>query len=366
MQFEGTSRIASLFLDLFGYSIVDIKNGGLVMSISTVVNEYAKGYSPYMRGLVNHLPMGQLALYFLTNDLEKVKNYSKYYEERSDIDPIKHVGVLIKSIDDCLGQRDLYEPLLDYLNQMVDEDNVGEYISYVLNTYPLGMSSGLFHTLIRLAYAVEGYEEDKGLLMEIKRALSYYVTGCRESKMFTRPIEPEKIVSEMKMLRESHELDSIVSSQPSTGKKMKALYNSQRYVNDFGFIINAYEDDKINALLDLIVPAYINSKGEGNILILHCITGLHALIVLKDYFNDFDQALDIMTTCIITHLMTLDNLTLESIEDKDIDVFDNLIAKGVESKDVHTIKLTYTTNEIYRKYNRNDLKIAADKRIKHT
>lgn len=336
------------------------------MSISAIVNEYAKGYSPYMRGLVNHLPMGQLALYFMSNNLEKVKDYSKYSDERSDIDPIKNVGVLIKSIDDCLGQRDLYGPLLDYLDKRINEENVDEYISYVLNTFSLGMSSGLFHTIIRLAYAVEGYEEDKGLLDEVKRALSYYVTGSRKAGLFTRPIEAEKIVSEMKMLKESHELNSIISTQSSTGKKMKALYNSQRYVNDLGFIISGYEDDKIKALLDLIVAAYINSSGKGDILILHCITGLHALLVLKDYFNDFDQALDIMTTCIITHLMTLDNLILEDIEEKDVDSFDNLIAKAVESRDVHTIKLTYTTNEIYRKYNRNDLKIAAYKRISHT
>lgn len=336
------------------------------MSISALVNEYAEGYSPYMRGLVNHLPMGQLALYFLTNDLERVKDYSKYYINRSDIDPIKNVGVVVKSIDECKGQRDLYEPLLSYLNRNINEENVDEYISYVLNTYPLGMSSGLFHTLIRLAYAVEGYDEDKGLLMEVNRALSYYVTGCREAGLFTRPIDPEKIVSEMRMLRESHELNSILATQPSTGKKMKALYNSQSYMNDFGFTISGSEDDKIGALLDLIVPAYINSKGAGDILILHCITGLHALMVLKDYFNDFNQALDIMTTCIITHLMTLNELILEDNEESEVNSFNEIIARGIESRDVHTIKLTYTTNEIYRSFNRKDLKIAAYKRISHT
>lgn len=336
------------------------------MSIATLVNEYAETYSPYMRGLVNHLPMGQLALYFMSNDLEKVRVYAKYYDDRFDIDPIKDVGVIVQSMDACVGKRDLYEPLLEYLDRNVTEENMEEYISYVLNTYPLGMSSGLFHTLIRLAYAVEGYAEDQGLLNEVKRALSYYVTGYREANQFTRAIAPEHIISEMQILREQSDLKAILTSQNSMVKKMKALYNSQRYVKDHGFIIQGYEEDKIQALLDLTLTAYVNSKDAGDIVILHCITGLHALMVLKEYFHDFQDALDIFTTCVITHLMTVEDLDLASFEEDAVLSFNDLIPKGMASPDVHTIKLTYTTNEIYRKYNRNDLKMAADKRISKT
>lgn len=336
------------------------------MSISTLVDEYAKDYSPYMRGLVNHLPMGQLALYFMSNDLDKVRDYSKYYDDRFNIDPIKDVTVIVKSLDDCLGRRDLYEPLLEYLNRNLSHENVEEYISYVLNTYPLGMSSGLFHTTIRLAYALEGYAEDKGYLNEVKRALAYYVTAYREAGLFTREISGNHIIQEMKMLKSSFDLENLLSTQSSTGMRMKVLYNNERYMENYGFIIGGYEEDKIKALLDLTLRGYINSKVSGDILILHCITGLHGLIVLMDYFQDFNQALDIMTTCIITHLMTLDSLDLQVFEDEDAGTFNDLISEAIGSTDVHTIKLTYTTNELYRKYNRNDLKIAAHKRIRKT
>lgn len=333
------------------------------MTISALINDYAKDYSPYMRGLVNHLPMGQLALYFMSNDLEKVRDYSAYYNGRFTIDPLNPSDKVIKSIDDCLGKRDLYGPLLDYLNENVNDDNLEEYLSYILNTYALGMSSGLFHTLIRLAYAIEGYEEDKGLLDEVKRALSYYVTAYRGAGQFTRAILAEDIISEMEGLRDSSDLNTIRAGQNSMGQKMKALYNSDIYMKDYGFIIKGQEDDKVQALLDLTLRAYINSKASGDILILHCITGLHALMVLRDYFKDFNQALDIMTTCIVSHLVTLDNLDLQPIENQVNYSFDDLIARAIESPDVHTIKLTYSANEVYRKYKRNDLKIAADKRI---
>lgn len=336
------------------------------MKISALINEYTKDYSPYMRGLVNHLPMVQLALYFMTNDLEKVEDYSKYYEDRFHIDPIKDVTTIVKSIDECVGKRDLYEPLLEYLNRYVDDENIEEYINYILNTYPFGMSSGIFHTLIRLAYAVEGYKEDSDLLDEVKRSLSYYVTGYREASLFAREIQPVNIISEMNMLKDHEALKNVINTQNSRGKKMKALYNNNTYMKDLGFIIQGYEENKIKALLDLTLLAFINSKGSGDIIILHCITGLHALIVLMDYFNDFNYALDILTTCIVTHLMTVDNLDLNPIRENVTDSFDDLISQGVESPDVHTIKFTYSTNEIYRKYNRNDLKFAALKRISNT
>lgn len=39
----------------------------------TMINQYGDAYRPYMSGLVNHLPMAQLALFNLTGSLERVK-----------------------------------------------------------------------------------------------------------------------------------------------------------------------------------------------------------------------------------------------------------------------------------------------------
>ena len=39
------------------------------MAISKIINYYGEKHRPYMGGLVNHLPMGQLAIYKMSNDL---------------------------------------------------------------------------------------------------------------------------------------------------------------------------------------------------------------------------------------------------------------------------------------------------------
>lgn len=335
------------------------------MKISTLVNNYAEKSSPYVGQFVNHLPMGQLALYLLTKDLEKVERYSKEYVNRTSLDQLELVGTKINSLDDVLGKRELYGDLLKHLEEEIDHQNVEKYISYVLDSFTLGISSGLFHTLIRLGFAVEGYREDEKYLEEVKRALSYYVTGYREAGLFSREIERNEIISQMKNLFEDEEISKLIENQSSMGQTMKILYESEKYMGS-GFVIKGDKEDKVNALLDLILPAFINSKGKGDILILHCITGLQALLVLEEYFTDFDAALDIMTTCIVTHLMTVDNLDLTPVEDKSEISFEDIISKGTNSSDVHTIKLTYSANKLFKDFPRKDLKIAANKRVTNT
>lgn len=328
------------------------------MKISNIVNEYAKNTSPYIGEFVNHLPMGQLALYFMTDSLERVKEYS----EDSNLDPIKETDTKVESIDEALGKRDLYKSLLEFFNKNINSSNIDEYIKKVLNSYPKGMSSGLFHTTIRLAYAVEGYEVDDGYIDELCRALAYYVTGYREGGLFTRKIDPKEIIKEMEKLKKDPFINDTIKNEKSLGQKMKTLYENEEYMEK-GFLLEGSKDEKIKGLLDLTTTAFVNSKGKGDILILHCITGLHALVVLEKYFEDFENALDILTTFIITHLMTLDDLNLVEIKEESQKSFEEIIPIGAESSDVHTIKLTYSASELFNKFHVEKLTNVGDKRV---
>ena len=61
-----------------------------------------------------------------------------------------------------------------------------EMFRFILNTYPLGISSGLFHVTIQLAYATEAVSYDDRLVEEVSRALAYYVTTYRKVVPFSR------------------------------------------------------------------------------------------------------------------------------------------------------------------------------------
>lgn len=323
------------------------------MMLSEVINQYGRKQSPYMEGLVNHLPMGQFALYKLTKDLKKVLSYTEFYNERFEVDPVSGSFSPKSSIEQCLGKREEYEACLDLMQREVSTHGVDKMIGKILNAYPLGISSGLFHVTIRLAYAKEAVTYDDALTEEVSRALAYYVTAYREVTPFYRKVPKEEIHQTMKRLMKTPIVEKVLCQNDSLGQTMKALYQSPEYLSS-GFLIEGNESLKVQGLLDLCLPAFDTTR---SIVALHCITGLHAMLVLKDYFNDFNQALDIYTTAVITHLLSIDGIAFQKpVSEAVLRPWPELLGEGADSKDVHTIKFTYTCHELFKRYPLEGLK----------
>ncbi len=323
------------------------------MSLSQLINMHGREQSPYMAALVNHLPMGQIALYKLTGDLSKVESYTEYYNRHFKVDSVSASYAPVSSIEECLGKKERYEACLDLMNKELENIGMEHMIKTILNTYPLGVSSGLFHVTIRLAYATEGVSYDEKLIEEVSRALAYYVTAYREVTPFYRKISKDLVHENMNQLIGNPEVGEILVNNKTLGQTIKSLYQNPEYL-DAGFLIDGDEEQKVQGLLDLCLPAFDHTK---SIFVLHCITGLHALLVLKDYFKDFGKALDIYTAAVITHLLTVDGIAFFKPDPKPILLsWSELIAKGSASKAVHTIKFTYSCHELYAQRPREDLK----------
>lgn len=337
--------------------------GVFLMKISKIINEYSINRSPYTkRGLVNHLPMGQLALYQMTKNVKKVRDFSNEYIKRVKIPLVKENYEEVNSIEEVLGNRDLYEGCLDLIIERLEKEDKDELIRYVLNQYPLGMSSGLFHTIIRMGYAVEGSNLEKDLIKEVARALAYYITAYREADIFTRKVDKDDFINEVENLEEDSHIKEVLSENDTLGQKLRGLY-SDKYYMERGFIIDGSESEKIKTLLSLLIPAFDNT---GNIVVLHCITAIHGLVMVKEYFKDFNRAIDILTTTIITHLLTLDKLNIEDkIEEISQLSWRCIMSKASESEDIHAIKLTYSGCVLDALYDVPQLKQSALKRIKH-
>ena len=324
------------------------------MKISDVVNKYGKIYSPYASGLVNHLPMGQLALYMMGNGVDKVVLYSEDYVSRGRLDRIKNEVLEVKDISQCLGKRELYESCLVLIKNEIQIKGVNKVIEETLNKYPLGLSSGLFHTTIRLAYAVEGMNIERELIDEVVRALAYYITGYREGKVFVKAVKPTEFKAEVEKLFQDSYVNGLMDAQPSRGKKLHALYSDPQYLEKAP-IIHGNIGEKVCSLLEVLLPIFDKTN---DIAVLHCITGLHAVLVLQNYFQDFPYALDIMTSYIITHLLTVDREAEAGgvdLEEKPYLDWDNIIEKASNSTNVHTIKFTYSSGRLYDRFGIRDL-----------
>lgn len=332
------------------------------MNIGEIINHYGEKHTPYVGSLVNHLPMGQLAMYKMTDDLDKVKGFTDTFLERANINHVQKDHPNIHSIEEALGNRSLYEACLLLIRKERNNTDIDEYVKKMINKYILGLSSGLFHTIIRLAYAIEGAAIDPLLNDEIERSLAYYVTAYRQSKVFTRRIQGNMIKEEVNKLANDDQLREILGNHDSLGRKIRALYDEDDFLGK-GFIIDGDEDDKIKALLDLLIPAYYFS---GNIVTLHCITGLHAVIIMKDYFDDYPLVLDILTTSIITHLLTTGYRKYNrDINDSSHTSWKGIISVASDETDVHAIKLCYSSYKLYKLYKTNGLKEIVVKRIRH-
>ena len=333
------------------------------MSIAELVNRHGEEYSPYQGNLVNHLPMGQLAYFKLTGDLKGAEEFTKKYIQRASINPVKEDFQKSDDIWKCVENREGYEACLALVKEELTVDNWRDYTFKILDKLKFGMSSGLFHTLIRTAYAVEGMQEDEDYVHELRRAIAYYITAYKGAGAFEVSIEGERIIHEMENLLNNPNIGRLLEEENTMGMKLKTLYSNPMY-NKLGFLIEGEPRDKVGALLDLLIPAY---RDTDSIVVLHCITGLHALVVLKDFFEDYSYALDIMTTCIISHLLTVDEL---SVREEEVDLipesWDEIGGLASKSIDVHTIKLAYTAGQMDKLFDKPQLKTIAMRRIKRT
>lgn len=332
------------------------------MTVESIINKTGKEFSPYMGPLINHLPMAQWAVYKLSRESELVDEFTLKYLENARIDKSRKEYKGVNSLEEALGKRDLYEGTIDFLKKELLTKDIEELTTYILNKYPLGMSSGLFHTLIRVGYGVEGYMEKGALREELIRGLSYYVTAYRGARLFERGVPSKDIRKEMKSLSGDVHVKEILENHDRLGQRLKALYSDEIYLKK-GFILKGDNHQKIRALLGLLIPLFYE---RPNIVILHCITSLHALIMLKEYYDDFGEAIDILTTCIITHLIATGIIDYpEMKENKTGFSWKCIIEKSLRSSDVHDIKLTYSAICLDKIYNIEQFKDISIKRIRH-
>lgn len=330
------------------------------MNIARLINVYGENYSPYTRGIVNHLPMAQMILYKSTRNLDRVERFTRNHIKRFKLDPIKESYSKCISIENCLGNQNKYESYLNILEDEVDEENLEKYISYILNTYDLGISSEIFHPLLRIKHALDGYKIDKTLIDEIKRAASFYITSYNGADIFKRNINGKDIIRSIVDLSNNKRIKNLLIDQETTDGKIRALYNDPEYLQT-ELLVDGDKDKKVEALLDVLLPLFINSR---NLIVLHCITALEAILSLEKYYNDFERTLDIFTTTVITHLMTLNKINFKLKEIDSLEFSWNYILDlGTESRDVHNIEFTSSCHEIFKKYPDINLKRATLKRV---
>lgn len=284
--------------------------------IQKILTEYSHLGPFHSEKLINHLAMAQVALWKMNYDEQYINEFSKMYISRWHIQPATVSDQKIKDIQDALGELDAYCNYVLYFRKIMQDTDYETMLRRSLNVLTKGLASGLFHGIIRTAYAVESGNVD-----EVCRALALYASIYHESRFAEKVVDPSKL--------------------------KEALYNYHQTDGE-NFYMSGSIEEKEKALVDALSDLYLST---GNFFVLHTITGFHALRVLKPHFDNCEEVLDRFTVCAQRAIRRIPKdgykkimLTNPSYEWRD------LFEMAAQSEDAHTIKFVYTCSELEKQF----------------
>lgn len=286
------------------------------MFVQKILTDYSH-YGPlHGQGLVNHLPMAQVALWKMGATEERLQAYSEAYIKRWQITPAPVGPKKITQLDDALGDELEYCNYVVYFKKVLKTQGIESLLKETLNPLSKGMASGLFHGLIRTAYALES-----GSLEEVTRGLSLYASVYHETRF------------EGKMIQ-AHDFK-------------EALYTYHQQEGQH-FYMEGTIEQKEQALAETLSQLYLST---GHFIVLHMITGFHALMVLKKYYREFDNVLDRYTVCVQRAIRRLPKDMYKKIVLSQAEYeWAALKQEAIEAEDAHTIKFIYTCDELNKRF----------------
>lgn len=286
------------------------------MTDSTMIHSILADYGHYgpLHGarLTNHLPMAQIALWKMGATEDYIKSYSQNYLAKWKIRPVPISAQKIVKLEDALGKEESYCLYVIFFKQKIYKDGVEKTLKESLDLLSKGLASGLFHGLIRIAYGLEADSVD-----EICRGLAFYASIYHETNFSEKTVAPQDLPA--------------------------ALF-SYHQNDDEEFYMSGTIEEKEAALAETLSQMYLST---GNFIVLHTITGFHALMVLKHHYSDFDDVLNRYTVCVQRAIRKLPKQIYIKIALTDaLHDWNKLHEHAIESIDAHTIKFVYTCHEL--------------------
>lgn len=297
------------------------------MNINKLIDDYGH-FGPFFGdGFTNHVPMVQYALYEMKQSEEKIIQVSDHLVEKWQLAPATgHVEVI--NMEDALGNRAAYNGYVKYFKNQLETNSIEAVVKETLSRLKEGLSSMLFHGIIRLSYAVE-----HGDLNEISRSLAFFACGYERIEFKGRPI-PITI--------------------------LKAEFTRFISERDGYFYLRGDIEEKERAIVDSLSELYMNT---GSFIVLHTITGFQALVSLRNYFEDFNHILDLFTVCVERVLLRISQSDYKLIKVDVMRSYEELYDITKELKDAHTIKLIYSCSRLDELYHNEKLLTVANIRL---
>lgn len=300
------------------------------MNIKELVNDYGHLGPFFGDGYSNHVPMVQSALFHLGYKESHIRTVSDYLVDKWALKAFE-IEYRLDDFEEALGNRSAYLAYIEYFKKQADEKGLMVLVEDLVKKLKTGVSSMLFHGIIRLSYALMDDNED-----EIIRALAFYACGF-EAIEFTGKKIPRTVLR---------------------AEFVRFIQNREGY-----FYLSCPQEEKEGLILDAILELYLNT---GSFIVLHTLTGYQALLSLKAYYDDFNQVLDRFMVCVERVLLRISQDDYKIIQVDHLKSFDEMIASLENVRDAHTIKFIYSSKVLYDLFGNENLLKAANVRFKES
>jgi hypothetical protein len=280
----------------------------------------------YQGGLTNHLPMMMIALLKLGLKEDIIIDKCDQYKQEKGVLDLTEVSTPVTEFEQAYVH--LTSTYLGEINHKGIDIIIGEFIQ----KHQHMVVSGLFHGLIRLAYAKE-----VGDPLLIAQALAYFDCISGEVKVNTKKVDRSIAFAWFDDLRTTflEDIDSL--EKHSTYERLQEIIHHPLIDGNIGKVQNIRRND----LLSFVLTYYLDTK---SFYVLHLITGLEALFELEEYFTHFQDVLD--DFFVFAQLFILFDKRQEVVvSDKTVED----VIKQVElMNNAHDIKLLYSLSKLKR------------------
>jgi Questin oxidase-like len=244
-------------------------------TLMALLNDGARFAPEFGGGMSNHLPMALLALQRLGASEARLSAYAAGYSQRLDPAPPAATWPAGDPWRERLGDRAAWPAYRQFFAEWLVVEEASSVLGQVLPHLLQGSGGSAFHGLIRCAYAVQSAH-----LAELADALAYWAVCWHH-------IGPqgEPVAGQQPVLATLAAVPRVKSDAFSISRQMRAVAGH----SDFDATVASALIDE-HSLPLLAQHAAELYAGSGNFVVLHLVTGCHALRTLLPFVDEPLQA----------------------------------------------------------------------------
>lgn len=290
-------------------------------------------YSPIYGGqLTNHLPMYQKAMKDLGVVDEVINERSMLYLSEKGIKDLCGKEVQLNNLEERYLQ--LFTTYESSLEERGEEEVVGDFLEDKMQM----MSSGLFHGMIRLAFAIKGKDSE-----ELACSLAYFDLIAQPMIFSSEAPLAVDLKESWNHLMASRLRIDLKFTHNATMKKAEHILNTPELASMFTRI--EVGEDTERRMCQIFANCYLKTR---DFYVLHVNTGFHSLVTLKPYIQDYENWLNTYWQMAqVFAMFTSESLPIIKSETTPWNVL-NEEAKAMT--DPHDVKFFYACQKMYDLY----------------